>query len=102
MTPCTLAVCWTHSNEPQRFARIVEQMQSVKLVTLSEYLGDDARPAEKIDFPPVGATDADVFGGNLLEVMQFVFNHTTFDPNNPEDQAVLAAYAALGVIPGQE
>jgi hypothetical protein len=91
-----------HSNEPQRFERIAEQMQSVKLLTLSRYLGGDARPADNADFPPVGETDADVFGNNLLEVMQFVFNHTTFDPNNPEDQAVLAAYAPLGVVPGQE
>jgi hypothetical protein len=91
-----------HSNEPQRFERIADQMQSVKLLTLSGYLGGDARPADKAGFPPVGETDADVFGNNLLEVMQFVFNHTTFDPNNPEDQAVLAAYAPLGVVPGQE
>jgi len=82
-----------HSNEPQRFERIADQMQSVKLLTLSRYLGGDARPADNAGFPPVGETDGDVFGNNLLEVMQFVFNHTTFDPNNPEDQAVLAAYA---------
>jgi hypothetical protein len=91
-----------HSNEPQRFERIAKQMQSVKLLKLSEYLGSDARPAVNAEFPPVGATDADVFGNNLLEVMQFVFNHTTFDPNNPEDQAVLAAYAPLGVTPGHQ
>jgi len=89
-----------HANDPERFRRIVEQMQSVKLVPLSEYLGGDAATADKVDFPPVGATDADIFGNNLLEVMQFVFNHTTFDPKNDEDQALLAAYAPLGVIPG--
>jgi hypothetical protein len=42
-----------------------------------------------------------VFGNNLLEVMQFVFNHTTFDPNDELDQALLAAYEPLGVVPGQ-
>ena len=33
--------------------------------------------------------------------MQFVFNHTTFDPNNELDREVLAAYEPLGVVPGQ-
>jgi len=33
--------------------------------------------------------------------MQFVFNHTTFDPKNNLDQAVLVAYAPLGVAPGR-
>ncbi len=33
--------------------------------------------------------------------MQFVFNHTTFDPDNAEDQAVLAAYKPLDVEPGR-
>jgi Protein of unknown function (DUF1214) len=42
-----------------------------------------------------------VFGNNLLEVMQFVFNHTTFDPTNELDKAVLAVYAPLGVVPGR-
>ena len=90
-----------HSNEPARFKRIVEQMQSVKLVTLSEYRGGKAKPIDDITFPSVGKTDADVFGTNLLEVMQFVFNHTTFDPNNEVDQSVLAAYKPLGIEPGK-
>jgi hypothetical protein len=89
------------SNEPARFKRIVKQMQSVKLVTLSEYRGGKAKPINDIKFPPVGKTDADVFGNNLLEVMQFVFNHTTFDPNNKIDQGVLAAYKPLGIEPGK-
>ena len=38
---------------------------------------------------------------NLLEVMQFVFNHTTFDPKDDNDQALLAAYKPLGVEPGK-
>jgi len=90
-----------HANEPQRFNRIVKQMQSVKMVTLSEYRGGNAKPINDIRFPPVGKTDADVFGNNLLEVMQFVFNHTTFDPKDKLDQAVLAAYQPLGVVPGR-
>jgi len=90
-----------HSNEPERFKRIVKQMQSVKLVTLSEFKGGKAKPINDITFPPVGKTDADVFGNNLLEVMQFVFNHTTFDPKNEIDQGVLAAYKPLGIEPGK-
>ncbi len=90
-----------HANDPKRFKRIVKQMQSVKLVTLSEYRGGKAKPINDIQFPPVGKTDVDVFGSNLLEVMQFVFNHTTFDPSDGLDQAVLAAYKSLGIEPGQ-
>ena len=90
-----------HTNEPQRFERIKKQMQSVGLKTLSEHRGKPAEPVDPIEFPDVGATDADVFGTNLLEVMQFVFNHVTFDPANDLDQAVLAAYEPLGVIPGK-
>ncbi len=90
-----------HANDAARFERIVKQMQSVKLATLSQFRGDTAKPIDDVKFPPVGKTDADVFGNNLLEVMQFVLNHTTFDPNNALDQAVLAAYAPLGVAPGR-
>ena len=90
-----------HANDPARFKRIVEQMQLVKIMTLAEYQGGKAKPINGIKFPPVGKTDADVFGNNLLEVMQFVFNHTNFDPKNELDQAVLAAYQPLGVVPGR-
>jgi hypothetical protein len=90
-----------HANEPERFARILEQMQSVFLMTLSELRGEAAKPIDEIVFPQVGATDADTFGNNLLEVMQFVFNHVTFDPENELDQGVLAAYEPLGVAPGK-
>jgi hypothetical protein len=90
-----------HANEPDRMARIITQAQSVKAVTLSEYQGGQPKPLDPIAFPPVGATDLDVFENNLLEVMQFVFNHTTFDPGNEMDQAVLAAYQPLGIEPGK-
>jgi hypothetical protein len=90
-----------HGNDSDRFKRILKQMQSVKLVTLSEHRGGKAKPIDDLQFPPVGKTDADVFGNNLLEVIQFVFNHTDFDPKNELDKEVLAAYAPLGVIPGR-
>jgi hypothetical protein len=91
-----------HSNDPDRYKRIVKQMRSVKPITLSEYRGGKAKPIDDVKFPPVGKTDADVFGNNLLEVMQFVFNHTTFNPNNEIDQGVLAAYKPLGIEPGKQ
>ena len=90
-----------HANDPERFERIVEQMKSMKAVTLSEYRGGKAKPIDDITFPAVGEKDADIFENNLLEVMQFVFNHTTFDPNNEIDQKLLAAYEPLGVAPGK-
>ncbi|UCH44533.1 MAG: DUF1214 domain-containing protein [Nitrospiraceae bacterium] len=34
--------------------------------------------------------------------MQFVFNHTTFDPDDELDQQLLAAYKPLGVVPGRQ
>lgn len=90
-----------HANEPERFNRIIEEIQSVKLVTLSEHQGGQAKPIDDIEFPPVGKTDADVFEHNLLEVMQFVFNHTTFDPSDEIDQAILAAFQPLDIAPGK-
>ncbi|MGD9069398.1 MAG: DUF1254 domain-containing protein, partial [Methyloceanibacter sp.] len=90
-----------HANDPDRFKKIADQMKSLKLVTLSEYEGGEPKSIDDVAFPPVGKTDADVFENNLLEVMQFVFNHTTFDPDNEMDQAVLAAYEPLGIEPGR-
>ncbi|TVL96566.1 MAG: hypothetical protein CV087_23645 [Candidatus Brocadia sp. WS118] len=91
-----------HASEPERFKKIVSQMKAVKAITLSEFLGKPAKPYDDPHFPAVGKTDADVFGNNLLEVMQFVFNHLSFDPQNEMDQAVLAAYKPLGIVPGQK
>jgi hypothetical protein len=91
-----------HANEPERMQRNVDALQNIKVMTLSEYRqGDGEGATEAIEFPAYGATDFDVFENNLLEVMQFVFNHTTFDPADEKDQQVLAAYAPLGVVPGR-
>ena len=90
-----------HASDEERFNRIVQQMEQVRIETLSEFRGEPAKPIDDIEFPAVGQRDADIFGDNLLEVMQFVFNHTTFDANNELDQALLAAYGPLGVVPGQ-
>ena len=91
-----------HARDKERFKRIVGQMEQVKVVTLSELRGQPAKPVDNIEFPAVGKRDADIFGNNLLEVMQFVFNHTTFAPDDKLDQAVLAAYKPLGVVPGRD
>jgi hypothetical protein len=90
-----------HAADPDRFSRIVQQMQSVKLVTLSEHRGGQVKPLDDVESPQVGKTDADVFGSNFLAVMQFVFNHITFDPADEIDQAVLATLQPLGIEPGK-
>jgi hypothetical protein len=90
-----------HASDEKRFKRIVEQMEQVRIETLSEFRGEPAKPIDDIEFPAVGQRDSDTFGDNLLEVMQFVFNHTTFHADNELDQALLAAYEPLGVAPGQ-
>ena len=91
-----------HANEPERFERIKQQMQSVKLLTLSELRGEDPKPIGDVDFPAVGKTDVDLYENNLLEVMQFVFNHTTFDPDNELDQATPGGLQAFGSRTGQD
>jgi len=49
----------------------------------------------------VGKNDLDTFENDLLQVMQFVLDHTTFDPEVELDREVLALYEPLGVVPGQ-
>jgi hypothetical protein len=90
-----------HAKDQERFKRIIGQMEQVKVTTLAEFRGGETKPIDDIVFPPVGKRDADVFENNLLEVMQFVFNHTTFDPQDDLDRKILAAYKPLGVMPGQ-
>jgi len=90
-----------HQTDPARMARIIQELQDVKVVTLSEFQGKPAKDSADAKFPAYGKTEGDVFANNLLEVMQFIFNRTTFDPNNAMDQALLAAYKPLGVEPGK-
>ncbi len=66
-----------HADEPERMERNLAAMEAVKVVPLSEYLGKDKPEAKEVVFPDFGASDFDIFKNNLLEVMQFVFNHTT-------------------------
>ena len=91
-----------HAADPERFKDIVEEIGSIKIMTLSEFNGSDAIPVDSVSFPEVGQSDFDVFENNLLEVMQFVFNHISFDPEYELDQKLLEAYKPLGIIPGKE
>jgi hypothetical protein len=90
-----------HQADPARMARIIQALESVKVMTLSEFQGKQGKNYSDVKPPDYGKTDGDVFATDLLEVMQFVFNHTTFDPNSAMDQALLAAYKPLGVEPGK-
>jgi hypothetical protein len=90
-----------HASDPERFERITEEMKTISLLTLSEYRGGKSKPIDDIEFPAIGETDFDIFENNLLEVMQFAFNHTSFEANNEVDQELLAAYEPLGVAPGK-
>ena len=89
-----------HATEPERMKKNLAAMQDVKVQTLSEYLGKPGKPVDKIGFPAFN-TDFGIYETNFLEVMQFVFNHTTLDPTDKMDQAVLAAFKPLGVEPGK-
>jgi hypothetical protein len=91
-----------HANEPERMASNLEAMRSIKATPLSEFQGAAAPQAVEIAFPDFGRSDYDVFENNFLEVMQFVFNHTTFEANDPIDQKILATFEPLGVVPGRE
>ena len=90
-----------HAGDPVRFERIVEKMREVRLRTLAEYRGGAGGPPAEERFPVAGATDFDTFENNLLEVTQFVFDHTTFDADDDIDLGVLAAYEPLGIAPGR-
>ena len=90
-----------HANDPKLFASNMKAIQDVKVQTLSEFQGREAKKIDPVEFPAYG-TDTKVFTGNFVEVMQFVVNHTTFDPKNEMDREVLAAFQPLGVEPGKK
>jgi len=90
-----------HANEKEKYERIVEQINSLNGISLAKFQGGTKLKDDAIEFPEFGATDADIFENNLLEVMQFVFNYTTFDSNTTLDKEILAAYKPLGIEPGK-
>ncbi|TRZ44001.1 DUF1214 domain-containing protein [Robertkochia solimangrovi] len=90
-----------HANEPEKYKRIIDQINAIKGMSLSEYQNKPKLQDDPIDFPDYGDTDADTYKNNLLEVMQFIFNHTTFDTTNVLDNTILKAFQPLGIIPGK-
>jgi len=90
------------ANDPAKFKANMAAIQQVKLQTLSEFQGKPAKPADPETIPAYG-NDQMVFTNHFQEVMQFVFNHTTFDPGKyVMDREALAALKTVGVEPGQE
>ncbi len=89
-----------HADEPERIKRIIAAMKSQEVMTLSEFLGKPEKPVSDVDFPAY-ANNQTVFKNNFQEVMQFVVNHTTFDPDGQMDKKVLAVLKPLGVEPGK-
>jgi hypothetical protein len=88
-----------HISDKERSASIKKSLEDYKLMTLSEFQGKPPVKVTPVKFPPFG-TDQYVFKNDFLEVMQFIFNHVTFDPNDPMDKEVLEIFAPLGVKPG--
>lgn len=91
-----------HANEPERYKRIVGQIEAMKATTLTEYPGSAARPTTAAAVRAYGKTDADVFGNNLLEAIQFVFSCTTLSRKDALDREVLATHKSHGAAPGQK
>lgn len=85
---------------PEKLKRNMAAMKTQKIMTLSEFQGKEKKPVSKVNFPAF-SNDQAVFKNNFLEVMQFVFNHTTFDPKDKMDKEVLATLKPLGVEPGK-
>ena len=108
-----------HANEPERLEAIRAAMQAITVEPLSEFVGrgeDEAHVVEwdsppginrNLDlakdmarFPPFGS-DFEIFEDRFIEVMQFVVNHTTFDPEDELDAGLLAALGPLGIETGK-
>ncbi len=77
------------------------KMKKVELQTLSQLQGQIENTKNNENLPAFGNTDEDTFGTNLIEVMQFIMNHTSFDPSMGMDRALLALFEPLGVVPGK-
>jgi hypothetical protein len=89
-----------HSNEPERYKKVLGQIQQVKVQTLSAFQGRPAKPVETAAYPAYGS-DMKVFTSDFAEVLQFAVNYTTFDPANEMDREFLAAAKKIGIEPGK-
>ena len=96
-----------HAAEPKRLEANRVAMRNVKLKPLSEFLGKEGGsgsalgPKEDLARFPEFGSDFEIFEDRFLEVMQFVVNHTTFDPDNELDAALLKILEPLGATPGK-
>ena len=109
-----------HAAEPERLERNFAAMRSVDVEPLSEFLGQGDQEShvrswgspgmvgrnldlreDTARFPPYGS-DFEIFEDRFIEVMQFVVNHTTFDPDDELDAGLLAALKPLGIEPGKD
>lgn len=90
-----------HAAEPERFEKIMAEIEQVKVRTLSEFRGEAPKPVAPTGYPPFGP-EKPLFTDHFLEIMQFAFNHTRFDPDDELDQALQLAFAKVGVVPGRE
>lgn len=88
------------ASEPERMQRNIAAMKTQKLMTLAQFQGKEKKPVSSVNFPAF-SDDQAVFKNNFLEVMQFTFNHTLFNPKDKMDQQVLALLKPLGVEPGK-
>ncbi len=89
-----------HANEPERMAKIITAMKRTNVVSISEFMGHKAKTTA-LSQPDFGETDIATYQNNFAEVMQFVVNHTTFDPEFSDDVATLKVLAEVGIVPGQ-
>ncbi len=89
------------AKDPAKFKANMAAIQKVKLQTLSEFQGKPAKPADPGGYAGLRKRPNGL-ANNFQEAMQFVFNHTTFDPKNDMDQAALAALKTVGVEPGKK
>lgn len=96
-----------HAAQPKRLEANRTAMRSVNLKPYADFLGksdDEGKSrdlkADLARFPKFGS-DIEIFQDRFLEVMQFVVNHTTFDPDNELDNALLKRLQPLGVKPGK-
>ena len=108
-----------HAAEPERLERNIAAMRSIDVEPLSEFLGQGNKEqharswgsprgiSRNLDlredlarFPPYGS-DFEIFEDRFIEVMQFVVNHTTFDPEDELDAGLLAVLEPLGIAPGK-
>ncbi|APJ04302.1 DUF1254 domain-containing protein [Silvanigrella aquatica] len=89
-----------HFKNQEKYHNIVQSINQINLISLSNYLNKGFLTAKIVEFPHFSNTDIETFGNNFLEVMQFILNHTTFQPEKYQlDKELLESYQAIGIEP---